>query len=63
MGLPGDLEAIFEPFHTTKDQGLGMGLAICRTILTHLGGKLWAEAGTEGGSVFHLSLPAEEPTE
>ncbi|MCB1090423.1 MAG: PAS domain-containing protein, partial [Verrucomicrobiae bacterium] len=63
MGLAGDLEAIFEPFHTTKDQGLGMGLAICRTILTHLGGKLWAEAGTEGGSVFHLSLPAEEPTE
>lgn len=56
-GLSGDPEEVFEPFHTTKEQGLGMGLAISRTLVTGLGGRLWAENGQEEGATFHLTLP------
>ncbi len=47
-----DLERIFQPFVSTKAQGLGMGLAICRTIIEAHGGRLWAENGPNGGAVF-----------
>jgi two-component system, LuxR family, sensor kinase FixL len=56
-GLPTDVEQLFQPFYTTKDQGLGMGLAICRSIVSAHHGRLWAEPHTEGGAVFHFELP------
>jgi two-component system, LuxR family, sensor kinase FixL len=58
-GIPeGKLEGIFEPFYTSKHEGLGMGLAICRSIARTHGGKLWAENRSAGGAVFHFALPA-----
>lgn len=60
-GLPPDPESIFTPFHTTKEQGLGMGLPICRTITEAHHGQIWAEPGSPTGAVFHLVLPAALP--
>ena len=60
-GIPGDrLTAIFEPFVTTKPQGLGLGLAVCRTIVGAHGGEIRASNNEEGvpGATFHLVLPA-----
>ena len=59
-GLPPDAERIFEPFYTTKKHGLGLGLSICRSIVTAHKGRLWAENGAVGGAVIHLELPAAE---
>lgn len=57
-GIPeGKLEGVFEPFYTSKPQGLGMGLAICRSITQAHGGRLWAENRPVGGAAFHLALP------
>jgi two-component system sensor kinase FixL len=52
-GIAGeDLERIFQPFVTTKTQGLGMGLAICRSIIEAHGGRLWGENAPDGGATF-----------
>ena len=61
-GLPGDVEKLFEPFFTTKPHGLGMGLAICRSIISAHHGRLWAEPHPERGAIFHLELPAINPS-
>jgi len=57
VGLPNDIETLFQPFHTTKDGGLGMGLSICRTLVTAHGGSLWAERRAERGAAFYVALP------
>jgi signal transduction histidine kinase len=57
-GIDGkDAEKIFEAFFTTKPTGMGMGLAICRSIIAAHGGRLWAAPGALSGTVFHVVLP------
>ena len=61
---PDKLEQVFEPFYTTKPHGMGLGLAVCRTIIMAHGGKLWAANNPGRGASFHFALPAmkEEQT-
>ena len=57
-GLPPEIATtLFQPFITTKGQGLGIGLSICRSIIESHGGKLWVEANESGGTVFSFRLP------
>jgi signal transduction histidine kinase len=56
---PKDIERIFEPFYTTKSQGMGMGLSICRSIVEAHGGRLIAEPGRVHGLVLRVSLPID----
>jgi PAS domain S-box-containing protein len=59
-GLPPEAgDRLFQPFFTTKPAGMGMGLAICRTILTAHGGRLEALSGRERGAVFSFTLPID----
>jgi len=61
-GIPLEKMAqVFEPFVTTKPHGLGLGLAICRSIVTAHRGELWADNNNEGGATFHLVLEGEVP--
>jgi C4-dicarboxylate-specific signal transduction histidine kinase len=55
---PEDLERIFDAFYSTKTDGLGMGLSICRTIIEAYGGRLWATRGVPRGTIFQFTLPA-----
>ena len=58
-GIPaGAVERLFEPFFTTKPQGLGLGLSICRSIITAHGGRLWADNNIDQGATFIVALPA-----
>jgi C4-dicarboxylate-specific signal transduction histidine kinase len=52
---------IFETFFTTKRSGMGMGLAICRSIIQTHHGRLWASPGPACGSIFHITLPVGAP--
>ena len=58
-----DVERIFAPFYTTKLEGMGIGLAICRSIIEFHQGRLWVEAGREGGTIFRFTVPIEEKGE
>ncbi len=60
-GIPADrLAQIFDPFFTTKPNGMGMGLAISRTIIEAHGGRIWAENKNGGGAAFRFTLPIAE---
>jgi C4-dicarboxylate-specific signal transduction histidine kinase len=57
-GIPsGREEEIFEPYHTTKSGGLGLGLSLSRTIVIAHGGRLWAENQAPHGATFHFTVP------
>jgi signal transduction histidine kinase len=59
VGLePQSAERAFEAFYTTKAEGLGMGLAICRSIIEAHGGRLWASVNEPRGAVFQFTLPS-----
>jgi PAS domain S-box-containing protein len=57
---PAATNRIFEAFYTTKAGGMGMGLAICRSIIERLGGRLWARANMPCGSIFEFAIPIEQ---
>jgi two-component system sensor kinase FixL len=48
---------LFQPFVTSKQTGMGIGLSICRTIVEAHGGRIWCEPGRDGGTIFHFTLP------
>lgn len=54
---PDTASQLFEPFYTTKQEGLGVGLKICRSVVEAHHGRLWFEANPEGGTIFHIALP------
>jgi PAS domain S-box-containing protein len=60
VGLPEEWkDKIFDPFHSTKPQGTGMGLTITRSIVESYGGRVWATNNRGAGATFHLTLPSD----
>ena len=55
-----EMEKIFEPFHTSKPSGMGIGLSINKKIIETHGGKIWAENAADGGAIFSFTLPIEK---
>lgn len=53
-------QKLFQAFVTTKEEGMGVGLSICRTIVENHGGRIWFKNGEAGGAVFHVTLPVAD---
>ena len=56
-------QKLFQPFVTSKKSGMGVGLSICRTIVEAHGGKIWFESASDGGTIFHFTLPVARGSE
>jgi two-component system sensor kinase FixL len=54
---PEMLKTLFQPFHSSKDKGMGLGLSISRSIIEAHGGRIWVEPAEIGGAAFHFTLP------
>jgi signal transduction histidine kinase len=54
------LERVFDPFYTTRPDGMGMGLAICRNCIDAQGGTIWATRSADGGAAMHFMLPTHD---
>ena len=60
-GIPPELvEKLFTPLFSTKADGMGMGLNICRSIIEFHRGRLWVEDNLKGGTIFSISLPVAQ---
>jgi PAS domain S-box-containing protein len=55
--VPDDLDKVFNPFQSSKQEGLGLGLPICRSLVENHGGKIWAEQYDDEGARFNFTLP------
>jgi signal transduction histidine kinase len=55
------LQRLFAPFYTTKPNGMGMGLSICRSIIEDHGGRLWASRIDPQGALFQFTIPVTQP--
>ena len=58
-----NLERVFGPFFSTKPEGMGMGLSICRSIIEAHGGRITASPSQDGGSLFQIGLPTDDPSQ
>ena len=56
---PSNLDQIFKPLFTTKQQGMGMGLSICQSIIEGHNGRIWVSAGVKKGTIFQFELPTK----
>src|SRR5690242_20513904 len=56
---PSNIDRVFKPFFTTKTNGMGMGLVICRSIIEKHDGRIWVSPGVNGGSIFQFELPTK----
>ncbi len=63
-GIEGELAGrLFDPLTTAKQDGLGLGLSICASIMEAHGGRVWLHSGTPGATEFRFSVPLDRPRE
>lgn len=58
---PRQIDRVFDPYFTTKSDGLGLGLTLCRATVSAHGGRLWATHNRPHGTIFHFAIPPSAP--